>query len=75
MSISIPAQALFEQWAGMPYNSLDGWEFHLYQADSIIKAIGGEYTADDNGTTDLEDMSLGWKIGLAIGIFILNIQY
>ena len=39
MSIGIPAQALFEQWAGMPYNSLDGWEFHPYQSDSIIKAI------------------------------------
>ena len=42
----------------------------LAAVDSIIKAIGGEYSADDNGTTDLEDMSLGWKIGLAIGIFI-----
>ena len=39
MSAGIPAQALFEQWASMPHNSLDGWEFHLYQADSIIKAI------------------------------------
>jgi uncharacterized protein len=42
----------------------------LAAVDSIIKAIGGEYSADDNGTNDLEDMSLGWKIGLAIGIFI-----
>ena len=30
---------MFEQWSNMPYNSLDSWEFHPYQVESIVKAI------------------------------------
>ena len=37
---------------------------------SIIQAIGGEYSSEDQNSNDLDDMSIAGKIGLGTGLFV-----
>lgn len=38
--------------------------------DGIIMAIGGEYTAGDDESGDLDDLTIGQRIGIGLGLFV-----